>query len=486
MKQFSNQKWILSTLLIAALGSQYYFSAPSKSTEALEMASTGAASQLAELTKKLDEISRDLELEKRKISKQVTSTYKDNSVALSWTAPDSISNENQTKISQVNNPVATAWIDNAISITKQTPDNKKTQAGTACDNCDRYTFTIEELKAFEQKIIEKQKLEAKIAALENTEKEKKVIAEKEKEEIDPDETPAERRRRVRAEKREKEEEKKLAKKEKEKDEQRERNEAFEDKFAELSENCDTGVDAESDLECYTSSLGSALSRYTGSKKKRVSDEVVRKVYNEHIAKELKSALTDPENTDAMQALENLMADIPKEYRAIKTNAIKHARDASAQVATQANNEFKLAEEYRRAGKVQESTQMFTSATAHKTTLEGMLHNHYEAIKTGTDSASDRDTFNKYKMGYAREAVQWVNNIMNTSNFSTDGIANISNGTPGGRTEAARLRGGGTTITNPNQGGGSLNQPTFVPSQSIQTAPQMQGTQFGGGRRGGRG
>lgn len=446
MKTYLNQRWILSTLLITALGSQYYFSASSKSIGAVEMAST-QESQIKNLINILDN----------------KAVKRESSVVESW---------------------------KELATTQTTPQNMtkltKTEAAPSCNDCVEVSFSREEYDRLKKTLTE---MAEKPGALKEIQTAKATDTEDKT--TDPDETESEKRRRLRREKLEAKREQKLTKKEKEKDAQEERDDAFEEKFEELSENCsESGRDDESALECYASSLGSALSRYTGSKKNRVNDSVVRKIYNEHISRELKEALTDPENPSAVSALENLMADIPGEYRSIKANAIKHARDASAQVATQANSEFKLAEEYRRANRMKESTQMFASAMNHKTNLEGMLQSHDVAISSGTLSAEDNISMKLYKTGYAKEAMQWVSNIMNTTGFSTDGTSNTVQTLPS-RQETAHLRGGTTvnhhSAVNPNA---NLANPTFVPNQpnTNQSLGQPQGTQIGTpggrGRRGG--
>lgn len=442
MKTYLNQRWILSTLLIAALGSQYYFSTSSKSIGTVEMSS------FKENAKELLDV-----LEKKAVKKG--SYDMDYWIDLTKTSKTS---ENMTS----------------------TTEAKASAASISCTDCVELSLSYDEYNRT-KKLLKKMAENPEIELAKTTDTDDKTV--------DPDETPSEKRRRLRREKELAKEEKELAKKEKEKDAQEERDDAFKEKFEELSENCsDSGRDSESSLECYASSLGSALSRYTGTKN-LVSDSVVRKIYDKHISRELKEALTDPENPSAVNALENLMADIPREYRSIKSNAIKHARDASAQVATQANSEFKLAEEYRRANRMKESTQMFASAMNHKTNLEGMLQSHDVAISSGTLSAEDNITMKLYKTGYAKEAMQWVNNIMNNTGFSTDGISNTAQTLPT-RQETAHLRGGGTTIGQlPVNQNPSLTKPTFVPfNQSVnQPLIQPQGTQIGiqgRGRRGG--
>lgn len=438
MKTFSNQKWILSTLLIAALGSQYYFSTSSKSIGAVEMAS-------------IEENAQD-----------VLAIFEQKSIK--------------------SNPIEQSWIELAAS--RKAPENMTEAKATTTCNIDCFNFSYAEYSKTKKLLVEliKERQTNLVKNNKTTDTDDKTV--------DPDETPSEKRRRLRREKELAKEEKEIAKREKEKDAQEERDDAFKEKFEELSENCsDSGRDSESSLECYASSLGSALSRYTGTKN-LVSDSVVRKIYDKHISRELKEALTDPENPSAVSALENLMADIPREYRSIKSNAIKHARDASAQVATQANSEFKLAEEYRRANRMKESTEIFASAMNHKTNLEGMLQSHDVAISSGTLSAEDNITMKLYKTGYAKEAMQWVRNIMNTTGFSTDGTSNTVQTLPS-RQETAHLR-GGTAVNhhpavNPNA---NLANPTFVPNQPNinQSLGQPQGTQIGTpggrGRRGG--
>ena len=61
MKQLFTQKWVLSSLLIAALGSQYYFSVSSKNIGAIDMASEQLAPQILDINNVLQKLKENKE-----------------------------------------------------------------------------------------------------------------------------------------------------------------------------------------------------------------------------------------------------------------------------------------------------------------------------------------------------------------------------------------------------------------------------------------
>lgn len=442
MKKQSNQKWLLPTLLIAALGSQYYFSVSSKNMSVVEMASTDLENQILAVTSILD---KKIVLEKPRNIGPID-TSKPKPLAYSWSDLSTNSDKATTNIT-----------DNSSSLIQT-----ESSVIEKCDSC--VTLTKEEY----QKTLELlKKLSEEKKVVSTTEKvEKKEKDDEEKVNCNDKESKVLRKRCEKNQKR-------IA----EKEAQEDRDDKFEEKYEELAENCDMGVDAESDLKCYADSFSDALKRFKGKgsgKNKGVSESVVRKVYNKNIKADLKQALTDPENEDALEALETLMSEIPAGYKSIKTDVIREARDASAQVAILAQNDFKLAEEYRRTGRTQEANQLFTNALEQKTTLINMLGKHREAIKVGT--SEDRETWRKYETGYAKEAIQWVNNIMgNSHNLSNDPFGN--NPDKGNSV----IRGGGANGVGSNRG--HINSSNFNNNQNNVFGNNPQGTQINNGQPG---
>jgi len=260
----------------------------------------------------------------------------------------------------------------------------------------------------------------------------------------------------------------------EKEKQELRDEKFRDDFERLSSRC-------SDVDCYSSSLARALDRYT-DKSRKISPKVVREIFKENIAKDLKDGLLDPENEKAQDALKTLMAEIPAAYKNIKTDAIDLAKAVTAPKATEANASFKQAEALRKANKHSESTAAFNQAIEQKSELERMLNSQLEAIKEGTESAEDKSTYSYYNVKYAKPASQWLADIMNSSNFSTEGTGSSVSVDPSqNSTTRGVVRGGnGNTATGKqinNNFGNQVDNKMTLPNVQFGTPQQ--------GSRGGR-
>lgn len=362
MKQFANQKWILSTLLFAALGSQYYFSASSKDAGFIEMSQLAAAPEQAiiEVAAALDRPRPPADV-----------------AAL----PEQLSGPGMEAISSGGNRTARV----------------KTEAGKPAEKCtDCETYTKAEMdkvrKIFKDLIAEK-------------------AAAKANPDVDVAETPAEKMKRLREEREDKKREEKLAKDEKKKEEQDTRDEKFRSDFERLTSRC-------SDVDCYASSLSTALNRYS-DKSRMVSAKVVNEVFAEHIVKDLKDGLKDPENKSAAAALETLMAELPASYKNLKTKSIDIAKAATAPKAVEAKASYQLAESLRKQNKLNESNIAFTRAGEQKAELENMLKVQYDAIHDGTEKSDDKTSYTYYNVNYAKPASQWLLDIMTSNTFTIE-------------------------------------------------------------------
>lgn len=438
MKQLSSQKWILSTLLIAALGSQYYFSISSKNSGILEMSEMAAPEQaIIEVAAALDKT--------RPVAAVVVSGDRSRPASADITKRDTTE---------------------ALS------------PAVPCADC--VTLTKAEADKIRQILKE---VTGKKLAVKASEDVPETAAERMKREREERE---EKRREEKLAKDEKKRDAELAKKEKKIEEQDLRDERFRSDFERLSARCH-------DAECFASSLSTALSRYS-DKSKMVSMKVVNEIFNENIAKDLKSGLKDPENSSAQAALEILMGDLPSAYRSLKTKTIDLAKSVTAPMAVEANASFKLAEQLRKANKLTESSAAFNRGMEQKSELEKTLRSQYEAIHDGTERGEDKTTYTYYNVNYAKPASQWLADIMNTSNFKID-LNDTTNNTANNplinpnnpNTGRGVVRGGnngnvgiGNQINNsigsPNNSNVNMPNPN---NNSIQFGTQQQG--FRGGR-----
>lgn len=394
MKRFKSQKWILSTLLFAALGSQYYFSASSRDVGAIEMASLPGVPE---------------------------QTIIEVSAALDRSRPPA------DQAPAIAPPKVAAPLSGDRTARQGT---EAVVSAAPCVGC--VTLTKAEADKIRQILVEVTTGKKAAAA---------------KADIDVAETPAEKMKRLREEREDKKREEKLAKDEKKRDadlakvekkkeEQDARDEKFRSDFERLTARC-------SDVECYASSLSTALNRYS-DKSRMVSAKVVNEVFAEHIAKDLKDGLKDPENKSAAAALETLMAELPSSYKNLKTKSIDIAKAATAPKAVEANASYKLAESLRKQNKLNESNLAFTRAGEQKAELEHMLKIQYEAIHDGTEKSDDKTSYTYYNVNYAKPARQWLLDIMTSNSFTVDTATAVD--PVGGTTTRGVVRNGNSGAT----------------------------------------
>ncbi len=387
MKQLSSQKWILSTLLFAALGSQYYFSTSSKDAGVFEMSQLAAAPEQAII---------------------------DVAAALDRSRPPADTA-----------PAVVVPASGDRSVRQRT---EGVNPAAPCADC--VTLTKAEADKLRKILIEvtgKKAVKAEVEIAETAaEKMKRLREERE-----------DKRREEKLAKEEKKREVELAKAEKKKDEQDLRDERFRTDFERMSSRC-------SDVDCQASSLAMALNRYS-DKSRMVSQKVVSEVFAEHIAKDLKDGLKD-DSKSAGAALETLMAELPAAYRSLKTKTIDIAKAITAPKAIEANASFKQAENFRKANKLTESNAAFARGNEQKVELENMLKSQYEAIHDGTERSEDKTTYTYYNVNYAKPASQWLADIMTLNTFSTGTTDSTAVAVAAGTTTRGTVRGGnGATI-----------------------------------------
>jgi|GEM_PF-6621850 len=302
MKQLTTQKWILSSLLIAALGSQYYFSTSSKNIETIDLASTGVEAAVVTLSKVVEAT-----------KKPVVVTVVDNK-------PDT-------------EAAASAVCADCVILTKLEAD-KIRQILLEVAKPHLATTEKEAICADEKTALDRKKCEIAEA---KDKREAALLAKKEKLDL-----------------------KKLEDEQKKEIAQLEIDTSFEEKYLDLISNC-------KDVACYSSKMTSVLRRYTG--KKRVTPDLVTRLFKEHIAADLKAGLSDPSNETALKALETLTSELPAEYAAIKKSSIGLANNAETIIANKAILKHKEAQTLAKqaqslvgnANKLNEWSQMNNSA-----------------------------------------------------------------------------------------------------------------------------
>lgn len=427
MKQLSQQKWILSSLLIAALGSQYYFSTNSTNHGVYEMSQLASAGE--------ESIINVNEALLRAVDQLPTITpIKTTSGVVVHTPSD------QAKPAAA--PASTPAVTAAIASAKD------------CPGCTVLTAEqTAKLRTLLQKIKEGKDIKITVTGGAS----------------DPNETESERLRREREEredakrlkdelKKEREIEKKRLADERKKDRQDRIDDRFASSFERKSSKC-------SDLKCYSDAFAETLSSYN-DKDYSASPSLVAKLFKEKVGSDLKERLKDPSDTEAVDALRVIMEKFPKEFSALKKQTVDMAKAVAMPLAKEANEKFKQADQLSRQGKVQDATIVRESAFQQKTELESIINAHKEAIHNGTYEVKDSATMSYYKKTYGDPSQKWLQDIMNTTNYNIDGTSSGSSSTANPRSRGV-VRGGqdnAFTRTGNNTGSPTVQQGNILWNQ----------------------
>lgn len=444
-KQSNKQQWILCAALLMALGSQSYYQVSSSELSSVDLASLTptpeAPADELQMQKALDETvagsikeseaqalkkaEAQMEaqiLEKRKSEKDVSDDvklfefYKSYElVRMKEAKASKTAEEKAVKLKQASAARAkadqfakktsalkasaakpTAKVKAVARVTTEAKAAKTESCEGGCDPAD----STEKIVAQVLKIMEQ------------TEKEKAAKEQAVVTEVPKNETAKERRERLAALKQEakeaKEEEKRLKQEEKraEKLEQKtERNERFAEKMEDVGEKC------QENIECKTTAMTSLLSNYTGEKK--IDAAVVNKAFNQYISKDLRAALSNRENTpEVAEAIYQLNAEIPNEYRFLKIKTIDAVKNESILRASEINRNYQMASHLTNANKPLEAEQYWRSANASANLFAYDYRVLRSSIVGGLDSSEDRATLTYVNSDYVPNMEKLMTSLMN--------------------------------------------------------------------------
>ena len=495
MKHFSKQtnKWMLSTLLVAALGSQYYFSTNSNNMSAVEFSSTAASEveQMNVRSKELDQlisqliedkgistadkaaklttlatekgvilgklkVIKDAELKNQNedLNKRIRELTTNRNKSPNKTAQDKVNREKMTaqiekleadKIKLIEPEARTKQVVSKTLAVEPASEASNTEGKSSytiygCADCGEKGLSISGSQEDIMKIA---------AALAPKKAETAVATEKKKNEV-VFETAAERREREKTEreearaevKRQKDEiaDKKADKLRQEKDD---RNDQFTEKAEEIADRC------KDDLECKVSRFTTLMGRYTG--KKKVDTFAVNKAYNQLVDKDLRAGLRGQDGTEGklvtLHAIENLMEATPAEYKGLKTRAVDSTKAAQIEQAVAVNALYKQADLFAKQNKPTESIQSREQGFRSQAIFERDATNLYQSMYSGLEqnSVKDQTTMDYIRTNYVPDISKLLTQLT-----SSTGIA---------AADSAVLTGTslGTTTTNGNRIGRGGNQ-----------------------------
>ncbi len=506
MKPFSKtaNKWVLSTLMIAALGSQYYFSVSSNSYGQFELSST-AGEELADKLKQLDS-TPNLKPEDRakkkkelliqyaplinaenasvakatvvkvvpakaapsesapapakevKASAATEGTGESDSTFVGPPAPAHLKKLPETitvradgtkVVSAVSNVAATpvATPASAAAATEPAPKKNETEGKTykiICQTCNDDGYVVIS-KANEQIALQMAAVLNAKPAVATSIPEVKAQPVAAKADEHADETPLERSRRLREEKKEAKEEKRLAKEEAEREKKEERNDVFADKASEISERCND------DLGCKMSRFTSLMRSYTGRKK--VDQFAVTKAYNELIAGDLKGALNGAEGsaskTAALEAISSMMSSVPSDYKFLKKNSIDSVKFGQIAQAASVEALYKQADQFKAQRRTSEELQTRDQAMRADQSFRQDANSVYATLRESLGSVNDSTTWNYVTTSYVPDLQSAIGRFTGLSALNLNGTSSVSTTLNGTTSSGRGGRNGNATISNGN-------------------------------------
>ncbi|MFZ3230844.1 MAG: hypothetical protein WA160_11615 [Pseudobdellovibrio sp.] len=412
MKQLTKapQKWLLSTLLIAALGSQYYFQIPSTKIQSAEFSSEAVTSGVMETTK-MNNYAAKLAEEK------ATKDKKEKELAVEY-----------VKKGEPN---------------KTSEGTAKTSNKCADEKCETVLIKKSTFDAYEALLV---KLEAK-----------------DKEEADAKEKPAP------LTESEKKEKKKLAEAEKKeqkiKDDKEAKialNQEFSDKMDAISEGCDSG-----DVQCVSKNMVEVLKEYTSKEKdKRPDSFIINKAFNKNFGEDFKIALRDSSaNQSVMDALQEISSEMPKEYRSLKEKTLDLVRNAQMAKASEINRNFIMEDKLKKANRLPEAMTYGVEGTQQRNQMIYDSQLMVNQIQAGLNEAGDRSTLSYLSTVYLPNLNKLINGLSNPNGINLTDATNqtLLNTSAAGTTTRGVARGSSAPATTPNnlndanQNGVSFNQ-----------------------------
>jgi len=391
MKYFSPQtkKWVLSSMMIAALGSQYYFSSYSNEYFSLNMSSTAPTTKPTpeELATKMDGIAKYFS----ELSKQPSVGASSGSTAACEICKD-------PKFTDATKAIA----DLAKDLAKLTPTaaapEKPTE--TPAERRERLQQAKEERQAAREAAKEE-------AAAKKEEREDARQAVKEAKE-----------------------EKKRAQAEKAKEDKKTRTEEFKEKAEELAAECS------SDISCFADGFTTLLTRYTGSDK--IDPSAPTAVFSKYFNKEIQDALKTPGlQAGVLRSLEELTGDLPAEYKALKIkvmNGVENAYKSRAQVA---NSHFALADQATKAKRFDEAQALFQQANYERNAVINEVPHINNALSSGLYASDDSSGFDYFRQTYLPDMQRLITDIVPTTGLNTMGsLATTTTGVRTGRGNGA--------------------------------------------------
>ncbi len=330
MKQFKSQKWVLSAFLVAALGSQYYFSVSSKEISSIEMSSTALTADQTQTIRDATAIVSRLG------SVSGTPIVSATSVATAPAASGTPAVHTEGSAASapcadcaVLTPAEVVILQRALQIQISTSGTATVVNAPApvVDECAEGT-EAEKIRCRREAVAQ--------AARDAVELKK----EKESEKLDA------------------------------------RNEEFITKMEKAVDKC------RGEIGCLTSSYTNLLGRYTG--RKAISPQVAQNAFRQYIEPQLKAKLSSMDDTsnDANNILSTLANSVPSEYRQIKDMAVLDVRQAAVARATSIKTTLTEAKAAADNKDLEQSRELIAQANAERAELRADIYGDPQSGREG--------------------------------------------------------------------------------------------------------
>ena len=417
MKQLTTKKWVLSGFLIAALGSQYYFSISSQNLSSTEMSSLSVAS-----TENLVDVTAIVETQ---LAASATTTVVKPTAGASETV--------------IVNP---APVVAASADASKATEGVSTAAG--CPSGDCVVFTRAEAERI--RAVLASMVESRNKTSDSTTTSIDCSTEKGAEKIRCEREQRELARREAAE----------AKREKETSDRELRNEEFLTKMEEAVDRC------RGDVACVSRRYTSLLRTYSGRRK--IDANVAREAYKTHIETHLRTRLLAGDDTESIQdIIAELSSGVPSDYRIVKDNVTLAIRQTTEVRAAAIKETYRQSQVALNQKNPAESQRLMGEAQAEHYNLTAQVFGNQATGQAGyADILADKlQTSDPTSWAYVQSNLITPVRSLFSSIVPTSTSTNVDgNGQP----------------TQPSTGRGVIRGSTTGPQlQPITGAPQNQGS-----------
>ncbi|MFN3455335.1 MAG: hypothetical protein ACK41T_10285 [Pseudobdellovibrio sp.] len=246
---------------------------------------------------------------------------------------------------------------------------------------------------------------------------------------------------------------------------------LDDKIERMQKKCD------SDVECLATEFNSALRGFSGSNK--LPDEMVRQQFKIVVGSELSKSLYGMDAESAASALSKILASVPAQYKGVKQTALDLVKTQATQKAASVTQLYAQANTVSKTNNPQAYLQIMNQAQQEHSELTRTTEAYSAIARNYITSTGDSDFAKYYQSSYLPSLQRVFNSIIVSEASNTANNNSNTTNTANTRTSDARVSNNVASTTTNNAWDSSINSgvqfgaPTFQPTQQRGSRPMGQ-------------